>query len=85
MNYDPRSGQINTEMGVFVESPGLAEALAKLIERDMEPANSWRVELVADGELRWVNDKEVVTSQPARSWWQRVEDVIFMAFPKNLY
>jgi cardiolipin synthase C len=85
MNYDPRSGQINTEMGVFVESPGLAEALAKLILRDMQPANSWQVELATDGGLRWVDDKEVVTSQPARSWWQRVEDVIFMAFPKNLY
>jgi len=85
MNYDPRSAHINTEMGVFVESPGLAEALAKLIERDMQPANSWQVELVADGGLRWVDDKEIVTSQPARNWWQRVEDVIFMAFPKELY
>jgi putative cardiolipin synthase len=85
MNYDPRSGQINTEMGAFIESPALAEALAKLILRDMQPANSWQVELAADGGLRWVDDKEVVTSQPARSWWQRVEDVIFMAFPKEIY
>jgi len=85
MNYDPRSARINTEMGVFVVSPRLAEALAKLIERDIQPANSWQVELTADGRLRWVDDKEVVTSQPARTWWQRVEDVIFMAFPKEMY
>ncbi|MCG6874788.1 MAG: phospholipase D family protein [Betaproteobacteria bacterium] len=85
MNYDPRSGHVNTEMGAFIESPALAEALAKLIERDAQPANSWQVELVAGGGLRWVDDKEVVTSQPARNWWQRVEDVIFMAFPKDLY
>jgi len=85
MNLDPRSAQINTEMGVFIKSPGLAKALAKLIERDMQPANSWRVELDADGDLRWVDDKEVVTRQPARNWWQRVEDIFFMMFPKEIY
>jgi hypothetical protein len=25
------------------------------------------------------------TRQPARNFWQRVEDVIFMAFPRDLY
>jgi cardiolipin synthase C len=85
MNFDPRSARINTEMGVIVESPGLAEALAKVIERGMQPANSWRVELTDAGGLRWTNDRETVTRQPARSWWQRVEDVLFMAFPKELY
>jgi len=84
MNYDPRSASINTEMGVFVDSPGLAQALAALIERDMKPANSWKVEIGKAG-LRWVDDRETVTRQPARNWWQRVEDVIFMAFPKNMY
>ncbi len=85
MNYDPRSALTNTEMGVFIESPELATALARLIERDMQPANSWQVQLDGDGGLRWVNDEAIVTRQPARSWWQRVEDVIFMAFPKDLY
>ena len=85
MNFDPRSAQFNTEMGVFAESRGLAEALAKLIERDIQPANSWRVELDDDGELRWVNDVEVVTIQPARNWWQRIEDVIFRGVPKEYY
>jgi len=85
MNFDPRSALINTEMGVFVESRGLAEALARLIKRDMQPANSWRVELDDDGGLRWVNDKEVVTLQPARSWWQRVMDVLYGIVPKEYY
>lgn len=85
MNYDPRSAQINTEMGVFVDSPGLAEELAKVIEHDMKPANSWQVVLTDEGSLNWVNDAQVLTRQPARSWWQRVEDVLFMAFPKEMY
>ena len=85
MNFDPRSAQINTEMGAVIESRGLAEALARLIERDVQPANSWRVDPDADGDLRWTNDKETVTRQPARSWWQRVQDVFFMMFPKEYY
>ena len=85
MNYDPRSANINTEMGVFIESPALANALAKVFERDIQPANSWRVELTDDGGLRWVNDQEIVTIQPARNFWQRVQDVLFMAFPKEMY
>jgi phosphatidylserine/phosphatidylglycerophosphate/cardiolipin synthase-like enzyme len=76
---------INSEMGVFIESKGLAEALAQLIERDVQTANSWRVELDGDEELRWVNDTEVVTTQPARNWWQRVQDVFFKAVPKEYY
>jgi putative cardiolipin synthase len=85
MNYDPRSALFNTEMGVFVESRGLGEALAKLMERDMHPENSWQLELDEAGALRWANDEEVVTSQPARNWWQRVEDVIFKVVPKEYY
>ncbi len=85
MNFDPRSAAINTEMGVVVDSPGLGEQLARLIERDMEPENSWEVQLVEGNKLRWVSSDAVVTRQPARNWWQRVEDVFFMLFPEELY
>jgi putative cardiolipin synthase len=85
MNLDPRSAAINSEMGVIVDSPALCGELARLIERDIGPANAWRVELDASGNLRWTNDRETVTTQPARSWWQRVEDVVFMMFPKEYY
>jgi putative cardiolipin synthase len=85
MNFDPRSASINSEMGVLVDSPGLAEALARAIERDMALQNSWRVDVDASGAMTWTNDRETVTRQPARNWWQRVEDVFFMAFPRQLY
>jgi putative cardiolipin synthase len=85
MNFDPRSALLNTEMGVFIESPGLGEALAKLIERDIQPVNSWQVELAGDGRLHWIDDEETVTRQPARNWWQRVQDVIFKVVPKEYY
>jgi len=85
MNFDPRSAAINTEMGVVIDSPGLGEELARLIERDMEPENSWEVQLVDGNKLRWVSSDAIVTRQPARNWWQRVEDVFFMLFPAELY
>jgi putative cardiolipin synthase len=85
MNFDPRSAAINTEMGVVVDSPELGEDLARLIERDMEPENSWQVQLVDGDSLRWVSDDAVVTRQPARSLWQRIQDLFFMLFPEELY
>jgi putative cardiolipin synthase len=84
MNFDPRSVSVNSEMGVLIESPALAEDLAKVISRDTLPANSWTVEIDESGGLRWVNDNEVVTRQPARNFWQRVEDLVSMAFPKEI-
>ena len=43
MNLDPRSYNINTEMGVFVDSPELAEDLVKIILRDTRGENAWHV------------------------------------------
>ncbi|THD14354.1 hypothetical protein B1808_03575 [Pseudofulvimonas gallinarii] len=40
-NFDPRSDRFNTEAAVIIEDTGFAAELAQLIERDMEPANSW--------------------------------------------
>jgi putative cardiolipin synthase len=85
MNLDPRSIQINSEMGVIVESPGLAAQLARAMERDMSKDNAWRVTLDANGQIRWTAGDLTLTTQPARNFWQRVEDVIFMAFPRDLY
>ena len=85
MNLDPRSWDINSEMGVVVESEGLAQELAAAMERDMRPENAWRVALGADGTVRWTAGDRVLTTQPARSVWQRIEDIIFMAFPRDLY
>lgn len=85
MNFDPRSAAINTEMGIVITSPGLAEELASLIGRDMAPENSWEVVLTEAGQLRWVAGDEILDRQPARSWWQRVQDVFFMLFPKDWY
>jgi putative cardiolipin synthase len=41
-NLDPRSANLNTEVGILVESQKLAQELTQSIERDIRPENSWR-------------------------------------------
>jgi putative cardiolipin synthase len=83
MNFDPRSVAINTEMGIFIDSPDLATDLLQLAERDMSPVNAWRVGLDEDGDLIWSNSDETVTRQPARNAWQRVMDALFRLLPAS--
>jgi putative cardiolipin synthase len=40
-NLDPRSENLNTEVGVVIRDAGQAGAVAAAIEADMQPANSW--------------------------------------------
>jgi len=40
-NLDPRSANLNTEIGVQIESPLLARQVEARIEQDMRPQNSW--------------------------------------------
>jgi putative cardiolipin synthase len=41
-NLDPRSANLNTEVGILVESLELARQLSESIERDIMPGNSWQ-------------------------------------------
>ena len=40
-NFDPRSQNLNTEIGVVIHDAGLAQSVERRIETDMRPANSW--------------------------------------------
>ena len=84
-NLDPRSRNINTEMGILIDSPELAEELAQKIEYLMQPGNSWRVQLDEKGNLIWVSGDKILERQPAQSLWQRIQDVFFKLFPKEYY
>jgi len=41
-NLDPRSANLNTEVGILVDSVQLGQQLTHSIERDMQTENSWR-------------------------------------------
>jgi cardiolipin synthase C len=74
-NLDPRSADINTEAGLYVESPALAEQVAAYMDDGVKPENSYRVMLDEDGDLVWVTQtdgQEVRYSKdPGSSFWQR--------------
>ena len=84
-NLDPRSRNINTEMGVVIDSPELAEELAQKIEILMQPENSWHVQLDDKGNVIWVAGDKILKRQPAQNTWQRIQDVFFKMFPKEYY
>jgi putative cardiolipin synthase len=85
MNMDPRSETLNAEMGIVIDSEPLANALKAQAERDLSGANSWRLGTGAQGELTWVSDAGTLTRQPARSLWQRVQNLFFKLLPPQLY
>jgi putative cardiolipin synthase len=51
-NLDPRSANLNTEMGLVIDSPALSRELAAQVERDL-PKGAYRLSLTASGELQW--------------------------------
>jgi putative cardiolipin synthase len=83
LNLDPRSIVLNTEMGMIVDSPGLAAEVAAIAERDMAPSNSWRVRLDENGNLSWESRAGVVTRQPALNSWQRIQMWFFGIAPEG--
>ncbi len=85
MNLDPRSISLNSEMGIVVESPTLARELAAIFTRDAAAENAWRVQLDAENRLEWRAGDDVRTIQPARDLWQRVQDLVFILLPVELY
>ena len=74
LNLDPRSIEINSEMGMVVTS---AEMSGNLADRLFENLADWtyRVKLNEDGRLRWhaiIDGVAVVeTSEPLAAWYTR--------------
>ena len=80
-NLDPRSLRINTEMGLLVKSERFNESVRAALEGDFSSANAWRLELQEDGSIHWVADDQRLSSQPAASFMQRIEDWFFSHLP----
>jgi putative cardiolipin synthase len=73
-NLDPRSLELNTEVGLVIQSQSLNRSLREMVATDFEPRNAWAVKLSEDGQLQWHGDGEVLDSPPADSTIQRLED-----------
>ena len=72
-NLDGRSIAINTEMGVFFETPRYAQMMADNFDEQLL-TRAYRIDL-NDGDLAWVtleDGKEVTFDvEPETSWWTR--------------
>ena len=78
LNLDPRSMELNTELGVLIESRELASWVRECLERELASRNAWRVELAQDGGLRWSTLGLELTEEPnvgagehVREWFLR--------------
>jgi putative cardiolipin synthase len=80
-NLDPRSLRINTEMGFLIESEALNAEVRKAVTPDFSKTNAWQLELDENGNVIWVSDDVTLTSQPAASMLQRIEDWFFAHLP----
>lgn len=75
MNFDPRSDSVNTEIGLFIQSPELAQQVLKLVEL-VKQQGAWRLQLADGGaRLEWQsNDPDGMLlrhQEPDSGFWER--------------
>ena len=75
-NFDPRSRDLNSEIGLVVDDADFAAEVMAAMEEDFSPENSYRLYLDEKGKLRWElqNPDGTVTvykRDPGAPWWRR--------------
>jgi putative cardiolipin synthase len=89
MNFDPRSDQHNTEMGLFIQSPQLAQQMLKLVDVVRQQGASQEV-LAPNGKDRvWTTTipggREEVVEEPETDIWTRIMlEVLSVIAPEGL-
>jgi cardiolipin synthase C len=76
MNFDPRSKYHNTEIGLIVFSPQMADQVLKLVDL-LKQQGSYRLRIGAtSGRLEWVSEEadgeSVLDSEPDAGFWTRL-------------
>ena len=84
-NLDPRSADLNTEMGVLFDDPVLAQVVRYEYQRLASPGLSWEAFLDGEGEVRWrdaaVQPPVVLDTEPESTWVQRLKARVFGWLP----
>jgi putative cardiolipin synthase len=89
MNFDPRSDQHNTEMGLFIQSPQLAQQMLKLVDV-IRQQGAYKVTLAANGkDVIWTTTgpggREEVVEEPETDLWTRIMlEVLSVIAPEGL-
>jgi putative cardiolipin synthase len=83
-NFDPRSANLNTELGLVIDSPDMAVAMADTIRGPLA-ALAYRLRLAESGSIQWVEDsagKEIVHDvEPGTTLLQRLGVSILSVLP----
>ena len=89
LNLDPRSLNLNTEIGVLIYCKEMAEFASKIFLAEL-PEHAWRLEMNTDEhsrpKLEWLDesDPEAIIhyhSEPEASRWSRVRTWLFGYLP----
>lgn len=96
MNFDKRSFEFNTELGLLVHSPELARQVARQFASIANPANSYEVALDHNGNggstarphLLWRTEQDgklvELDAEPIRSPWQRAMVDFLLVLPLDV-
>ena len=71
MNFDQRSMHLNTEIGLIIDSPELAQQVAARFEAMVQPVNAYQLELRSNGRS---NGHPKVAGRPTSLVWRTAED-----------
>jgi len=84
LNFDPRSADLNTEMGFVIDSPALARRISQSFESSV-PLRAYEVRLSEEGELYWIERKDGRITQlmvePGTGFFGRAGVVILSWLP----
>jgi putative cardiolipin synthase len=84
-NLDPRSAILNTEAGLYVDSPELARQVLSFMDEGVRPENSYHVKRDENGNLYWETVIDGVTvrydDEPETTFWQRFQSDFIQLLP----
>ena len=90
MNFDQRSKHLNTEIGLIIDSPALAQQVAERFQAMVQPANAYSLSLnTTDGDPRLVwrtqEGGKIIEydTEPARSGWQSLKVNVLSILPAD--
>lgn len=83
-NFDPRSANLNTELGFVIESPTMASAIQKAFDKSI-PSNAYEVRLSQEGDLYWIENRDGQKvhhdSEPETGFWKRTAVSLLSMLP----
>ncbi len=83
-NFDPRSADLNTEMGFVIDSPVLAQQIESQFN-DRIPLYAYEVRLADNGRLYWLERRDGETlrhdTEPGTTIWQRAGVYLMSLLP----